>query len=126
MGRRWQFLGALVLVASGCAGTIDADSSAPTGRQLSLTKNCVSCHTVSGARSVGPTWHGLFGSSVQLEDGRVVVADSAYLERSMREPQADIVAGFTTVSMPTIDLTPEEVDALVAYIRSLDVGGAMS
>lgn len=35
------------------------------------------------------------------------------------DPQAATVEGFTA-RMPTLDLTAAEVDALIAYIRSLD------
>ena len=48
------------------------------------------------------------------------VADENYLRRSILEPQADVVAGFQPV-MPTYQgiLTNREIDALIAYIKSL-------
>lgn len=105
----------IVLVSCGVA----EEAAVPDGAGLIQEKNCISCHTASGAASVGPTWFGLAGSTVELVDGTTVVADSAYLRSSILDPQADIVRGFTTVEMPTIDVTDEEVDRLVAFIESL-------
>jgi len=67
----------------------------------------------------------LFGSDVELEDGQIVTADAAYLERSIRQPQSEIVAGFTTVEMPTIELNEAEVASLVDYIESFGRTGSL-
>ncbi|GIW40241.1 MAG: cytochrome c oxidase subunit 2 [Candidatus Binatia bacterium] len=89
------------------------------GEQLFRELGCASCHAeVSGAR--GPSLRGLFGSRVELADGRVVVADEAYVRESILDPQAKIVRGYEPV-MPTFSgLVDEEgLLALVAYVRSL-------
>ncbi len=67
---------------------------------------------------MGPEWLDLAGSEVELEDGSVVVADEAYLRRSIQEPGAEIVAGYTT-RMPQNSLSDEQIDAVVAYISEL-------
>jgi cytochrome c oxidase subunit 2 len=97
----------------------DADLVAE-GRDVAARRGCLNCHTLDGQAHIGPTWAGLYGSQVPLEGGRVVVADDAYLTRSMMEPQADVVAGFKPV-MPTYRgvLDEPEVAALVELIRSL-------
>lgn len=118
----------VALAATACSAPVGGEGAAPSlpsGVDVAIERNCVSCHTVSGARSVGPTWKFLAGSEVTLESGEVVRADADYLARSMLDPQAQIVAGFTTVQMPTIDLNPAEVEALVAYIESLDRGSSL-
>ena len=79
----------------------------------------MSCHTADGTSGVGPTWRGLHGSTEQLVDGTTVRVDRAYLVRSIREPGAQVVAGFEVVEMPTVELSAREVDDLVAYIESL-------
>lgn len=61
---------------------------------------------------------GLAGSDVELSDGTTVVADGAYLFESIRDPVAQIVAGYS-VQMPRNALTDEEIDAIVAFIGSL-------
>jgi cytochrome c oxidase subunit 2 len=95
------------------------------GRQVATRRACVACHTLDGQRHVGPTWSGLYGSERTLADGRKVIADEAYLTRSMMEPTVDVVAGYPQV-MPTYQgsLTAAETGALVELIRSLRDGPA--
>ncbi len=94
------------------------------GREVAVRRQCLACHTVDGQRHIGPTWRGLFGREVTLADGRRVVADEAYLTRSMMDPAEEVVAGFAPV-MPTYFgvLDPPEAAALVEYIRSLRLTG---
>jgi cytochrome c oxidase subunit 2 len=90
------------------------------GLDVAARRGCLSCHTVDGQRHIGPTWAGLYGSSVRLADGRTVIADDGYLTKSMMEPHADVVEGFQAV-MPTYrGVLPEpEVAALVELMESL-------
>lgn len=88
------------------------------GSDLAQSSGCVACHGSGGEGTVGPAWQGLLGSTVTLTDGTTLAADEAYIRRSIVTPDADVVAGFT-IEMPEVDLTPGEVDALVAYISSL-------
>jgi cytochrome c oxidase subunit 2 len=93
---------------------------AERGRDVAARRGCLNCHTLDGQRHIGPTWAGLYGSSVRLRDGRTVLADEAYLTRSMMDPQADVVDGFQPV-MPTFRgaLPEPEVAALLELIVSL-------
>ncbi|MDB5220342.1 MAG: Cytochrome c oxidase polypeptide [Myxococcaceae bacterium] len=97
------------------------------GRAVAVRRACVACHTFDGQRHVGPTWSGLYGSERTLANGRRVVADEAYLTKSMMEPNADVVAGYPQV-MPTYQgvLTAPEAGALVELIRSLKDGPVAS
>lgn len=97
-------------------------SPAERGAQLAELQGCLGCHTTDGSSSVGPTWRGIYGSEEQLEDGTTVTVDEAYLRRSIVEPNAQIVQGFPPNVMPPTfgeTLSDEEIDALVAYIKSL-------
>jgi|HubBroStandDraft_6_1064221.scaffolds.fasta_scaffold296235_2 cytochrome c oxidase subunit 2 len=98
----------------------DSQDLAAAGLEVAARRGCLSCHTIDGQSHIGPTWAGLYGSSVKLEDGRTVVADDAYLTRSMMEPAGDVVAGFKPV-MPTYRgvLEEPEVAALVELIASI-------
>jgi cytochrome c1 len=116
---------ALALAACGDdgGGGLAADGSeltgaAARGEQLASDKGCTSCHTATGAPKSGPTWKDVWGSEVELTDGRTVTADRAYVERSIRDPGADVVDGYTPV-MPEVPLDDDEVDDLVAYIEAL-------
>jgi cytochrome c oxidase subunit 2 len=104
----------------GVVGEAGLTSLADRGRTAASRYACLSCHTIDGQRHVGPSFQGLYRSSVALADGRTVVADEDYLTRSMMEPRADLVKGFTPV-MPTYQGVVEQADvaALVEFIKSL-------
>jgi cytochrome c oxidase subunit 2 len=78
------------------------------------------CHTVDGAPHIGPTWAALYGATVPLADGHVVIADEAYLTESMMDPLAKVRRGFPPV-MPTYQglLPAPEAAALVEFVKSL-------
>jgi cytochrome c oxidase subunit 2 len=97
-----------------------ADDLARRGREAASQRGCFNCHTVDGQPHIGPSFAGLYGSTVQLTDGRTIVADEAYLTRSMMDPQVEIVAGYKPV-MPTYHgvLQEPEVAALVEFIKSI-------
>lgn len=88
------------------------------GRALADAKGCVACHTIDGSPRVGPTWKGLYGKTETMADGSTALVDEAFLRSFIRDPQARHVKGFPPV-MPRIELSDEELAALVAYIQSL-------
>ena len=81
---------------------------------------CRNCHSTDGSSGLGPTWSGLAGSTVTLEDGSTVTATAGYIRESIVNPDAKIVAGFAAGLMQNnySGLSGEELDALVAYISS--------
>jgi cytochrome c oxidase subunit 2 len=103
---------------SACGST---DVGPEAGQNLAVLKGCAACHAVDDIPDkLGPTWAGLYGSQVELSDGSFVTADETYLIESIEEPNAKIVKGYSKGSMPAISLTQAELNALVAYIKSLD------
>jgi cytochrome c oxidase subunit 2 len=88
------------------------------GQALVAANGCVACHSVNGAAGVGPTWLGLFGSTVELEGGSTVTADEAFLIESIKDPKAQLVKGFQP-TMPTYPFTDEEIANIIAYIKTL-------
>lgn len=118
----------VVLGLGSCGGDAEPSSSQPgpaslegsslEGSELAVSLGCSGCHTTNGDRAQGPTWKGLAGSEVALANGTTVVADRAYLMRSIDDPSAEVVDGFIPL-MPDFDLDPEEVEALVSYIEAL-------
>ncbi|MHA3902494.1 c-type cytochrome [Castellaniella sp. WN] len=103
------------------AEAAQAQDPVARGRQLVSDLGCVACHATDQKRMVGPGWGGLSGHEVQLADGTTVTADEAYLIRSIRQPDAQIVAGYPPHVMPSYDALIDEADmkAIVAYLRSL-------
>lgn len=100
------------MVAACSPGT----ESSPGGA-LARDIGCVSCHTGTDT-SLAPSWHGLWGSEVELEDGSTVIVGEEYVRRSIEEPRADVVAGYGE-TMPQFSLTEEEIETLIDHIRSL-------
>jgi len=91
------------------------------GEELFLKEGCIGCHSRDGTEKTGPTFKGLYGKEVTImRDGEemTVTADEDYLERSIEDPQAEIVKGYPSI-MPDVDLTQEQIDALVDYIKTL-------
>lgn len=93
---------------------------AAQGMRVAAEKGCLGCHSIDGRPHIGPTWRGLFGSRVALQDGTEVAADEAYITRSMMDPEAQIVAGFQPV-MPSFlgQIGAAETAAIVEFIKSL-------
>lgn len=92
------------------------------GQRSAQTFGCLGCHTTDGTTKIGPTWAGLSGSEVELNDGTTVTADEAYLHSSIVDPNAQIVAGFQPGVMPqNFDelLTEEQIQQIIAFIMSL-------
>ncbi len=94
-------------------------SLADNGQALFQQLGCSTCHR-SDTQGRGPNLVGVYGKPVQLEDGRTVVADENYVRESILSPTAKVVAGFKPI-MPTFQgiVSEEQVNALVAYIKSL-------
>jgi len=90
------------------------------GRKLAQRNGCQGCHSLDGSASQGPTWLGLFNSKVTLQNGQVVTADDAYLFESIKKPEAKVAKGFSAMNPSiTANLTDEQINALIAYIRTL-------
>ena len=93
---------------------------AEVGEHLYRTRGCAQCHSVDGSAGVGPSFRGVFGSTVHLRGGGTVLADENYIRESVLDPQAKVVAGFDPV-MPTYkgSLSDQDISAIVAYLKSL-------
>jgi cytochrome c oxidase subunit 2 len=103
-------------------GASQAENMSPEqyGAQLFQSRACYTCHSVKGESSVGPHLNEIFGKQVVITGGKQVTVDENYIRESVLEPQAKVVAGFQPV-MPTYQgiLKDRDVDALIAYIKSL-------
>jgi cytochrome c oxidase subunit II len=90
-----------------------------TGEKVFSELGCSTCHRAD-AQGRGPNLRGIFGKPVQLEDGRTVTADENYVRQCILDPGAQRVKGFQPI-MPTFQglVSEEQVNALVAYIKSI-------
>jgi cytochrome c oxidase subunit 2 len=121
--RRWLWVGGSVATAAVILGVAAfvvtrPTHEAPVPSKEAVSLGCASCHSVDGGRSEGPTWKGLYGSTVMLSDGTTVTVDDEYLRQSILDPQAQVASGYPT-AMPTIAVTDAQLEELVAYIKTL-------
>jgi len=101
------------------SGGAPEGSLASAGAKLFADLACNTCHRAD-AQGRGPGLEGLFGKSVQLQNGETVTVDEAYVRESILTPSAKITAGFQPI-MPTFQglVTEEQLLALVEYVKSL-------
>lgn len=97
----------------------DPGPNADRGELIANQNGCFACHSVDGSNLVGPTWRGLYGSDVELNDGSVVIADDDFITESILEPNAKIVAGYPPNAMPQYSLTAEEIADIIEFIKSI-------
>lgn len=106
-----------VVAGAAAAGALGGDTLAALGGRLAQVKGCVACHSTDGSARVGPSWKGLYGKTEQLDDGTRARVDEAFLKGFIRNPAARSIKGYPAL-MPRIELADDELDALVAYIKS--------
>ncbi len=92
------------------------------GRRLMEQEGCLSCHSTDGSVVAGPTFKNLWGSEVDvLVDGvpKRVKVDADYVRESIVAPQKKLSKGWDPL-MPGYDsFTPEQMEAMMDYMRSL-------
>jgi len=95
------------------------DTPEERGKTLVTQNGCQGCHTLDGSPGTGPTWFGLYGSSVTLSDGSTVTADDAFIKESILQPQAKFVAGYETIMMPVFKFSDEQIADIIAFIKTV-------
>jgi mono/diheme cytochrome c family protein len=94
------------------------------GKSLYASDGCAACHSLTGNAGVGPSLDGSAGRTVMLGDGRRVTADDTYLERSITDPDSQVVKGYgagvmsAATASRNLSARPDDVRALVAFIKS--------
>jgi cytochrome c oxidase subunit 2 len=101
------------------AGSAPGESPEEAGSKVFQASGCSSCHLADGT-GLGPSLLGVYGRPVKLTTGETVTADDAYVRESILVPNAKIVFGYKSI-MPSFrgQLTEEQLNNLIAYIRSL-------
>jgi mono/diheme cytochrome c family protein len=119
MGRVVLLCIALALVLVACAPEVPATEAVARGRQVYHSLGCANCHepNLFGQRLGPPLDH--IGTAAASR--RLGVSAEEYVRQSILDPGAYVVPGYQD-SMPRDlgrDLTPTDLDALVAYLLSL-------
>lgn len=109
----------LGFLLAGCAAApSDLSETEQAGYKI-FTSSCASCHATSGDTSiVGPSLAGIATAA----GTRVVGLDAeAYLRQSILQPSAFVNEGYQDIMPAAIGqaLTPEQLDALVAFLLTL-------
>jgi mono/diheme cytochrome c family protein len=117
---------ALVVSAAACAA--DAPQLAPLsaeaeqGRQVSMDIGCATCHGADGLGGAAPGYGGMWGTEITLESGETVTYDDVFVTAAIRDPQAQIRTGVSSVEMPAYDeaaLSDTDLAAILAFIEEL-------
>ena len=89
------------------------------GQVLYHRHGCDGCHSLDGSAGTGPSFKGIYGHPVQLEDHEPVEVEDNYIRESILEPEAKIVKGYQPV-MPTFkgSLSDKDITALIEFIKS--------
>ena len=101
------------------AGGRSTGTSVQNGERLFADLACITCHK-GDVTARGPSLLGLFGSTVELADGRKVIADENYLRESIVNSQAKVVKGYQPIMSTFQGMVSEEnLMQLIAYIKTL-------
>ena len=109
------------------SGNVSGQTPVEQGKDLFTNKlGCASCHA-GGPTQRGAKLEGVFNTDVHLVGGGVVKADENYIRNSILNPSSQVVEGFQPI-MPTFkgQVTEEQLNSLVAYIKSLSPNAAAS
>ena len=88
-------------------------------------QGCLMCHSIDGTFDQGPTFKGLFGSRLTVLRGEQEVeleADEEYLRRAILRPEAELVKGFHWDMPPPEDLSEEDLQQIIEYLKTLRDG----
>lgn len=88
------------------------------GKRLVENLGCLGCHTLTGERSMGPTFKGVFGRETVFEDGGILKVDEEYIEHSILYPSEKIVKGYPAI-MPAYRLSEKQIHSIIAYLKTL-------
>lgn len=95
-------------------------SPAERGKRLYTEKICMTCHSLDGAKIVGPTFKGIYGREEKMTDGSTIKADDAYIKESILNPMAKVVEGYPPAMPPYQgQLTDEQLTDLVEFLKTV-------
>ena len=109
-----------LLILAACSGGSERDpnaSPAEHGERLFRTEGCSACHSTGPSKIVGP---GLAGIAETAATRKPELDADAYLVESITSPGAFVVNGFSNVMPSYTSLSTENIDDLVAYLKTLD------
>jgi cytochrome c oxidase subunit 2 len=96
----------------------------PEGLKLLRGTGCLACHSLDGAKLVGPSFAGLYGSQRTVNEGntqKTVTADEEYITSSIYDPNLEIVEGYARNLMQSYRelLTEEQIAIITEYLKTI-------
>ena len=90
------------------------------GKMIYKKNACYTCHSTDGSKVIGPSFKGVWETTMEHTDGSTAVVDENYILESIIEPQKKIVNGYQGV-MPSYKgiLRDREIQGMIEYIKSL-------
>jgi len=94
------------------------------GYKMLETKGCLACHSINGSKVVGPTFKGLYGSTIEVTTNgvtRKIKVDDAYIQSSVYEPDNDIPTGYQPGVMKSYKgiITEKDIQQINEYLKEL-------
>jgi cytochrome c oxidase subunit II len=93
---------------------------------LTLIKQnaCTGCHSMDGTKGIGPTFQGLYDSTITVlidDDEKEVTADEIYLRKSILNPDAEIVKGYQSGIMKSYKgvIKQDDIRKMIEYMKTL-------
>jgi cytochrome c oxidase subunit 2 len=106
--------------------SLPATGEIPDPEGLVLLKNtgCIACHSLDGARLVGPSFKGIYGKKhVVVEDGaeKEVEVNEEYIATSILDPNKQLVKGYAKGLMQSYrnQLTDAQIALITDYLKTL-------
>lgn len=97
----------------------------PPGVVLLRNTGCLACHSLDGAKLVGPSFKGLYGEQRIVVSGnaeKTVTADEAYIVNAIYNPDEEIVAGYPKGLMKSYKslLLVSDISIITDYLKTLN------
>ncbi len=107
------------------ASTVDESVPGAAGFVIMKTQGCNACHSSDGSKIIGPSYLGLWGKQhIVVRDGQdvLVTVDSAYIRKSIYEPNAEIVKGYQKGLMQSYDkvISEDDISKIIDYLKTLE------
>jgi cytochrome c oxidase subunit 2 len=106
---------------------LEATGDIPDHPGLTLLKDnsCLACHSLDGAKLVGPAFNNTFGTERTIidENGveKTIIIDAEYIKNSIYNPNAEVVKGFTKGLMQSYQdlISEEDINQVVEYLKTI-------
>ncbi|WP_347838824.1 cytochrome c oxidase subunit II [uncultured Draconibacterium sp.] len=102
----------------------EIESPAATGKRIMQNIGCFACHSLDGTKLVGPSFKGIWGAEHTVKTGREtrqVTVDEEYIRKSIYDPNADVVDGFSKGLMLSYEgqLSDDDIGNIIEYLKTV-------